>query len=324
MTVAPAERGPFVFVHIPKTAGTSFRAAVVERLGESAVAMDYGRTSERTSPVVRELLYERGDLPALVDALRGTRMVVGHFPATKYLPLLPDAPLVTFLREPLRRLESEFVAAAATQGFGGTFDEFLERPDARNKQSDHLRPLSPRHFDFVGRTESYEDDLFRFGRWYGERFPLRRINVRNAPSPARYDTGTLERLAALHAEDLALDALAIRVRALGLPPAPAERPRTHGQWARTPNGGIRGHAFALTSLEPIEVVAEVAGEVVATFVADEPRPQLVKQQHRLDPRAGFFLPSARRAELEAAGPLRFRARASGERLAEVLPMDLGA
>lgn len=52
---ASFDRKPLLFLHIPKTAGTSFRAAVMRRLGGSSqVAFDYGSANIDTHEMVRK------------------------------------------------------------------------------------------------------------------------------------------------------------------------------------------------------------------------------------------------------------------------------
>ena len=46
----------WLVVHVPKTAGTSFRWALDKCFGESNVVRDYGRKADATSDVVRERL----------------------------------------------------------------------------------------------------------------------------------------------------------------------------------------------------------------------------------------------------------------------------
>ncbi len=58
-----------VFVHVPKTAGTTFRVAVEQYLGAGAILWDYGAESPVTSPVVRQYLYQEKDVDALRQAV---------------------------------------------------------------------------------------------------------------------------------------------------------------------------------------------------------------------------------------------------------------
>ena len=64
-------RKPLLFLHIPKTAGTSFRVAVLQRLGgASRVAFDYGGKHPETHDMVRRHLHaEAPDHAAFRDWL---------------------------------------------------------------------------------------------------------------------------------------------------------------------------------------------------------------------------------------------------------------
>ncbi len=78
-----------VFVHVPKTAGTSFRLAAEQYFGRSHVETDYGEHDTATSQTVRETVYS-GQIDMLREALRNneTHMFSGHFPIVKYLQFL--------------------------------------------------------------------------------------------------------------------------------------------------------------------------------------------------------------------------------------------
>jgi hypothetical protein len=97
-----------VFVHVPKTAGTTFRVAVEQYLGAGAILWDYGAESPVTSPVVRQYLYQEKDVDALRQAVARYRFVSGHFNSMKWKRILPDSRLFAFLRDPVQRVASLF------------------------------------------------------------------------------------------------------------------------------------------------------------------------------------------------------------------------
>jgi len=81
-----------VFLHIPKTAGTSVNDIFLRRVGKPR----YG------SAVV---LHDRAD-PALLELARGARFVGGHFGPRIFEEIRGEAYAFTFLREPVARLIS--------------------------------------------------------------------------------------------------------------------------------------------------------------------------------------------------------------------------
>ena len=55
---------PLLFVHIPKTAGTSFRKAYSSLIPAHKTYCDYGEESVETSPVIQKWIIEKGDFLA--------------------------------------------------------------------------------------------------------------------------------------------------------------------------------------------------------------------------------------------------------------------
>ena len=52
---------PWVFIHIPKTAGTSFRVAAENHLGKGRTVRDYGSKAPYTSPLTESQYYTTQD-----------------------------------------------------------------------------------------------------------------------------------------------------------------------------------------------------------------------------------------------------------------------
>lgn len=165
-----------VFVHIPKTAGSSFRLAAERHFGPEALLFDYGGEAAQTSPLVKHWIYERRDAEGFREAVASGpfRFLSGHFNRDKYASL-SDARLVTWMREPVDRLWSSYRHWRRHQGFTGSFSDFLEQPRRQNQQArilgDRLDGLS-----FVGLTERYASDLEDFNAAFGTAFWMLRAN----------------------------------------------------------------------------------------------------------------------------------------------------
>lgn len=182
-----------VSIHIPKTAGSSFREGLDRQLG-GRLLTDYGDRplSDSISDRWRrlktriEVRSRADDLVANYDAVHG------HFIATKYLPLRDRAVFCAFFREPVERLLSQY-------------RYWLRTPDLQNRmwvQFDALRMtpaqfaslprqtklyrlftggLPMERFAFVGITEEYETSLELFRAIFGIDIPYRRVNVDEQP-----------------------------------------------------------------------------------------------------------------------------------------------
>lgn len=168
-------------MHIPKTAGTSFRQALHERLGsrmliayrgqvrgERMVVPFTGRLLERLAPADQETLREycRSNDVACIH---------GHFSLQALCPVLPEARGITFVRHPVGRLISAYnhLFVVMPQAEGTTFDQFLERKPSQNLYEqlgmlEHLDAL-----EFIGITEQYDRSLRLLEKKFPELAPLK-------------------------------------------------------------------------------------------------------------------------------------------------------
>jgi hypothetical protein len=152
----------WLVLHIPKTAGTSLRWALEKSFGTSGVVRDYGPDANATSDIVREHLYSgdesKGPNSLLIDISNHRRMVlIGHFPLQKYADFFEAKNILTFVREPLVRMCSEYLHRIKNKTLTGTFSEFVQKPDFQNSQCRYLHGISAE--SFVGVTEQYNQSL---------------------------------------------------------------------------------------------------------------------------------------------------------------------
>lgn len=96
-----ADQVSAVFLHIPKTAGTSFRDALSRGFGDGAV-----------SPAFPASLMS----PSEVQALRHHRIVAGHISITDARRHFPGASLFTIVRDPIQRCLSWYYFARRITG----------------------------------------------------------------------------------------------------------------------------------------------------------------------------------------------------------------
>lgn len=170
----------WLVVHIPKTAGTSFRIALEKYFGKSRVVRDYGPDAKVTSPLVRRYIYGDEDPNGpekLVAALAEgpARVLVGHFPLKKYARFFDPGKVIAFVRDPLIRICSEYVHRLGDRTFDGTTQAFFCKPDICNQQSLMLEGLSDRAI--VGLTENYVESLRKINAVTHWNLSVRKRNV---------------------------------------------------------------------------------------------------------------------------------------------------
>lgn len=159
-----------ISLHIPKTAGTSFRNTLCEVYGtEEVVRLDIELESGETK--VREQIYTSGQLPS------ETKVIHGHFS----WPLLdnrfsidPNIPRITWLRDPVERvisnyyylskrlaeeLEEEKKGINILKKMQRSLEEYARFEPNRNRMSKFLAGKNLEDFFFIGIVENYEVDL---------------------------------------------------------------------------------------------------------------------------------------------------------------------
>ena len=178
-----------ISIHIPKTAGASFKAGLRYRFGKRLL-LDYADRPLSGSAYHRCLrFWTRVKVPYEVAQLIANYDVIhGHFIASKYLPLKDHADFYAFFRDPVERLMSQY-------------RYWLANPDPRNAMwvkfnAENMTPrqfaalprqqrfyelftaaLPMERFAFVGLTEEYESSLRLFKAIFGIDIPYQRINV---------------------------------------------------------------------------------------------------------------------------------------------------
>jgi hypothetical protein len=153
-----------VSMHLPKTAGTSFRLFLQELYGEG----------------FRSMYEEKETAPRLLHTVKlkeRDRCLHGHFQATAYEEKLPGAIKLTWLRDPVERVVSsyfqylrqpeeargsQFSERFFTEGWG--LMDFARSEEIRYQLVWYFDAVPLEDFFFVGITECYEQslDLLRY------------------------------------------------------------------------------------------------------------------------------------------------------------------
>lgn len=169
-----------VSVHIPRTAGSSFRA-YLSRNPAIQLVENYGNpifvpALLRHSAAVYSQLKNR-----LQPVDRQTNIIHGHFLPATYAHLYNQkkAKFITWMREPADRIRSQydycfqsdkrvdkspFQNRVARENW--SFTEFYQHPHAQNLYTKFLWNFSIEYFDFIGIVEHYKDDFSYFCSHY--------------------------------------------------------------------------------------------------------------------------------------------------------------
>lgn len=176
-----AGRGDLIVsVHIPKTGGITFREVLTE-LAEGRLVHDYEDRPLIPRSPWRALAerFRRVELPP------GTRVVHGHFVASKYWRAFPEARFVTWFRDPIERLASHYhywqrepdpkhPTCRRLLEERLSLAQFAALPEMRNVHARFLGAVPVEALAFIGLTESFDDGLELFGRLF---CPQRRLTI---------------------------------------------------------------------------------------------------------------------------------------------------
>lgn len=280
----------FNFIHIPKTAGTSFRKSLEQKFGLDAIAYDYGRFVDETHDLIRQGVY-KGSVYDARAQLQAFAIIAGHVPLVKYAPVTGVARCVAFVRDPVQRTYSDYLHNKKHYDYKGSIEEYLQRPAHRNRQFQHLRGVPLAAIGFIGLTERYADSL----ELLGYQFPALKVeelslntNRRNVKSEHKISEQDRDIILAANDKDVELYAQAKALFEQRFALCQQKKAIQRGAISRVQKHQISGW---LAGAEPGEVQA-VHGdndEVAARARAVEHRPVLAGWGIERDGFVGFTL-----------------------------------
>lgn len=288
---------PLFFVHIPKTAGTSFRLGAEQAFGNPRIVYDYGKASPETDTLAQALLYDaqQPDFRAFGQACEKERtaMVGGHVSVGRFVPLFGVGNTLTFLREPLQRMASEYAHFVRHYQYKGSFHDFYSRPVMHNRQSKMLHGVDLEAFGFVGLNERYADSLGMLNAHYKIDIPTREDNRGKEPLDAAHaiseeDAAELKRL---NKRDIALYQRASELFEQRYDLYQGEKTWAHARLMECTTQRISGWAWwAGEGEKPVEVEVWVNGWQEDTVSAVDLRPGLCRLRPPRGGYVGFQLP----------------------------------
>ena len=219
-----------LFVHIPKTAGTSFRKGLVESLGDEAVVSDYGPNSPETSLQIQRHLYNgKPSMSALWETLNSGpyHALCGHFSARKF-PFSKHCRVISFVREPLERAISAYYHGTRHHHLTVGIEEYLLNEKRADIQRKLLKGIGKE--SILGVSERYLDTVkmiyFKTNIWIPYLRENRNPDRKNPFTAGRLISNTCrQRFYQLNAEDYALYHKAVRTlnESLSIPVSASKR-----------------------------------------------------------------------------------------------------
>nr|WP_298057046.1 sulfotransferase family 2 domain-containing protein [uncultured Halomonas sp.] len=282
---------PLFFVHIPKTAGTSFRLAAEAYLGQSRIVYDYGKKAPETSAAVHHYVYQRQtpDFWALKQRIlqEDAALLGGHVNAGRFVPIIGALNTLSFVRDPLQRMMSEYLHFVRHQDYQESFSTFYSRPTMQNPLSRFLQGIEVEAMGFLGITERYAQSLEIINARYGMALSLMEKN-KGKPDVAHVHELEEKDIQALHKrnhKDIALFQYCCELFDIRYQLFKEGLPYAHARLAEATVAKVSGWAWwAQTQDAPVAVEVWVNGRHKATVQAVEHRPGLCRL---MPPRAGY-------------------------------------
>jgi hypothetical protein len=169
-----------VSVHVPKTAGTSFRALLHAAYGPR-LFLDYGDWAGYTTPqAIAHRAVRRREMQGRCEHLIAHHDVIhGHFVADKYAELFPTTDFVAFFRDPYQQAISSYayllnnphIDHPAVKIFHAekmSLHEYVRWEATSNPQTQVLGSVPLSGFTFVGLTEELSRGVALFNSLFAQ------------------------------------------------------------------------------------------------------------------------------------------------------------
>jgi hypothetical protein len=218
-----------VSVHLPKSAGTAFAYVLAQQYGRG-LFMDYGSGRLHPDALGQDMKsWQAEQVRKARQMPRYARVVHGHFWAGKYDSVFPRAKKIVWLRDPVRRIVSNYyyfksrpslphpnVIHRQVHEQNLSLIEFARLSEMQNSITRRwLRDNPLSGFDFVGIQEDFAEDIARLGRilgWKSVTVPTENRTQHPEYKRETLDVATLQEIKNLNAADVELyrQALALR------------------------------------------------------------------------------------------------------------------
>lgn len=217
-----------ISLHLPKTAGTSFAAALEQYFGTNLLK-DYADLPMNTPEYERNKIALQASLSNAEKDFQGIECIHGHFLPIKYLLLAKaqEVKFITWMRNPVERVLSHYFYWKRSYNpetspslhrkvieEGWPLERFCLGPEVKDLYWQYMWGFHLEYFDFIGVTEFYEEDFKYFTQRYLQT-PLEptKLNVgEKGKGGYQIDVSLRKQIELFHARDMGLYRMALEKR----------------------------------------------------------------------------------------------------------------
>jgi len=259
----------FFFIHIPKTAGSSFRHGFENSY---LTLKDYGNGSKNTSKEIQTNLYDNNDIYQLKKEFNSLpcAWLTGHVNLAKYIDFVPMTHTISFVREPLEQVLSHYNHYLKHHDFKGDISDFLEKPFSKNLQSKCLASFPLGLVGNLGITEHYNDSLSLINEQFNLNLPIIKVNVNKTKQVLTHELSETVKDKIINNNqrdiDLYQEALFLHQQRFRL--FNENKQWVHGYASINQNRMLNGCVYQYQNEEAFDITVKVNNVVLKTVVAN--------------------------------------------------------
>ncbi len=248
------------FVHIPKTAGTSFRKALET---VQPVKADYGAQSIDTSSLIHQYIYKEVNPYQLKqEMLLKPFSLTGHVTIHKYADFFNLRDIITFVREPIEQIVSHYNHYVTHHNCKDYFENFYRKAQFVNCQRKVLNDVPLSLIGYVGITEAYNDSLTIINKGLNTNIGQLKQNIRQHAhkESSHLSAEVIKELLTLNQQDVQLYQKALSLHQERMAMLEQGREWTHVFTNINPNNVLHGCAYFADNDEAVDIEVWVNGK----------------------------------------------------------------
>ena len=277
-----------LFVHIPKTAGTSFRLAALKYFGEENTFFDYGKIEENTSEIIKKIIYKEEDTYGFYKKFStlDKMCLSGHFLVSKYAHVFDTLNTLTFVREPIAQVVSHYNHFKTHNNYSKDFHSFIQEKRFQNVQSNYMAGKPVELYGFIGLSEEYAKSIEMINDYYYIDLEVLQTNVNENKTidNSMLDSKTILLIKQHNAQDIQMYEKAKKIFYERLRCFENSEPYMHLLIQEKNEKKIRGCAFVKDATKTTKVGVYADNKLLKKIDAKDFRPGLLGQNL---PRKGF-------------------------------------